>query len=162
MSDLTRHEQFLNHIAHPDEPTPAPKTRTEFLLKEIAENKGGGGLPPVTAEDNGKVATVVDGAWGAAQPSGGGAFVVGADYLTNTLDKTWQEIYDAVSSGKVAGVLMVADMGENARQAAFLPILGAIASSGNYFAVLALTSGQSGVDMVSYIASSADGYPAMQ
>lgn len=43
MADLTRKEQFLNHIAHPDEPAPTPQTREEFLLKEIADNKGGGG-----------------------------------------------------------------------------------------------------------------------
>lgn len=43
MADVTRLEQFLNHIAHPEEPCPDPKTREEFILKEIAQNKGGGG-----------------------------------------------------------------------------------------------------------------------
>ena len=36
--------------------------------------------------------------------SGGGAFVVGVTFTesTATLDKTWQEIYDAVSGGSIA------------------------------------------------------------
>lgn len=43
MADITRLEQFLNHIAHPEDPIPAPQTRLEQNLVEIAENKGGGG-----------------------------------------------------------------------------------------------------------------------
>lgn len=41
---------------------------------ETSEGDGGGGgssLPPVTAEDNGDVLTVVNGAWAKAAPSGG-------------------------------------------------------------------------------------------
>lgn len=43
MADVTRLEQFLNHIAHPEDPVPTPQTRLEHNLKEIADNKGGGG-----------------------------------------------------------------------------------------------------------------------
>lgn len=50
-------------------------------------------LPSVSGSDNGKVLKVVEGAWAAA--SGGGVLVVGYDYLTGALDKTWQEINDA-------------------------------------------------------------------
>jgi len=59
---------------------------------------GGGGLPAVTAADNGDVLTVVNGAWDKAAPSGGGVLVVNAD-ADGILDKTWQEIYDAMLSG---------------------------------------------------------------
>lgn len=107
MADLTRHEQFLNHIAHPDEPAPAPQTREEFLLKEIADNKGGG-LPDYSDANDGDVLSIDsngDPAW--AQPSGGGGGILyvtlswddnaGADggYV---LDKTYAEIHEAVAS----------------------------------------------------------------
>lgn len=62
---------------------------------QIGEGGGGGGsdLPAVTAADNGDVLTVVNGAWDKAAPSGGGVLVV--HDANGTLDKTWQEIYDA-------------------------------------------------------------------
>lgn len=66
---------------------------------QIGEGGGGGGsdLPAVTAADNGDVLTVVNGAWDKAAPSGGGVLVV--HNTDGTLDKTWQEIYDAMISG---------------------------------------------------------------
>ena len=66
----------------------------------IGDNSGGGGsnLPDVSAADNGDVLTVVNGAWDKAAPSGGGGVLVVRD-TDGTLDKTWQEIYDAMLSG---------------------------------------------------------------
>jgi len=59
--------------------------------------KGGGSeLPEVTADDNGDVLTVVNGAWAKAAPGGGGALVVTVNEETGALDKTWQEINDAM------------------------------------------------------------------
>ena len=63
-------------------------------------------LPSVTADDNGDVLTVVEGAWAKATPSGGGGtFVVHGEYndVTSkvTLDKTWKEIHDALVDGKI-------------------------------------------------------------
>jgi hypothetical protein len=44
-----------------------PLTRQEMYLDAIAKKSGGGGsaLPSVTSDDNGKMLTVVDGAWAA-------------------------------------------------------------------------------------------------
>ena len=71
---------------------------------------GGSALPEVTAEDNGDVLTVVDGAWGKAAPSGGSdsnvMFVgwrVEHDPDLGTVivvDKTAQEIMEFTDEGK--------------------------------------------------------------
>lgn len=67
-------------------------------------NGGSSLLPIVTADDNGKVLTVVDGAWNKAEASGGDIVVVtiGFDSTTEeyTADKTYAEIAEAFSSGK--------------------------------------------------------------
>ena len=53
------------------------------------------GMPSVTEQDAGKVATVNNsGVWVAANPSSGGGVLVVTD-TNGTLDKTWQEIHDA-------------------------------------------------------------------
>lgn len=79
-----------------------PMTHEELWLKAIAQ--GGGGLPPVTASDAGKVATVDNsGVWGAQEPIGK-PFVVtltptSADY-SGTMDKTVAEIDAAYKAGR--------------------------------------------------------------
>ena len=82
---------------------------------DIDAGSGGGGgssLPSVSSVDNGKVLTVVSGAWDKAAPSGGGS---GSDVLvvmftvtsTNdpnvfdvTSDKTFAEVYAAIDENK--------------------------------------------------------------
>lgn len=67
---------------------------------------GGASLPSVTSNDNGDVLTVVEGAWGKAEPSGVSLVVnviagSTSELVTWTLDKTWKEIYDAFNVGVV-------------------------------------------------------------
>lgn len=71
MADLTRLEQFLNHIAHPEDPIPTPLTRMEQSLLEIAENKDEAALPDYSEASDGDVLAIDNGvpAW----TSGGGA-----------------------------------------------------------------------------------------
>ena len=81
-----------------------------------SSGSGGGGsdLPEVTADDNGDVLTVVEGAWSKATPSGSGVLVVTAIEIidgakgetksfavTYRLDKTAGEIYSAAQTGMV-------------------------------------------------------------
>lgn len=76
MADLTRLEQFLNHIAHPEDPIPAPLTRMEQSLLEIAENKDEAALPDYSEASDGDVLSIEDGAPAWKEPSGGGGIVV--------------------------------------------------------------------------------------
>lgn len=82
------------------------------LISNIVDSASAGALPAVSADDNGKVLTVSSGAWAAAQPSGsGGIMVVTGTYDestdTTTLNKTWQEIYDAFANGVLPVYKMV-------------------------------------------------------
>lgn len=47
----------------------APLTDLESAVKAAVDAGGSAGLPTVTAADNGKVLTVVDGAWAAVAPA---------------------------------------------------------------------------------------------
>lgn len=68
---ITRREQYLNIAAGGTGSLPSsPITREEQYLAAIAEG-GGGGLPPVTSEDNGDVLGVVNGVWGKMAAPGG-------------------------------------------------------------------------------------------
>lgn len=74
------------------------------LIKALGGGGGGGSdLPAVTSADNGDVLTVVNGSWDKAAPSGGGGVLAlngTIDGNTITLDKTWQEIHDAITAGQ--------------------------------------------------------------
>lgn len=85
------------------EPTDEGYTILQGVNKiiELMEN-GAGGLPEVDDSDNGKVLTVVDGAWAAASGGGGG----GVLKITMTqvedvayLDKTYEDIATALNQG---------------------------------------------------------------
>lgn len=68
LTPITRKETFLAKAGGQNVVTPTPITREETFLQAIIDNGSGGG---------------------------GGVLVVGIDMQTMTLDKTWQEIYDA-------------------------------------------------------------------
>lgn len=93
-------------------------TQTSYLydgenqtwIEQSGGGSGGGGgssLPSVTTADNGKVLTVVEGAWDKADASGGGddkLFVITAisDGMGSaTIDKTYTEIEDALANDKI-------------------------------------------------------------
>lgn len=71
------------------------------LIKALGGGGGGGSLPPATPADNGKIATVVDGAWAA----GDNRFFVtltvnNMDPIQGTMNYTIGEIEDAYNAGK--------------------------------------------------------------
>lgn len=118
----SRSEEYLNAIATGSTSNlPEPESRMDAYLDYIARNGGGGGgssLPEVTSSDKDKYlhtnSSTGDLEWSAVSGGGGGALRVaittedmGQTYET---DKTWQEIYDAVTTG--AGAFGVIDMGQ--------------------------------------------------
>ena len=104
---MTRHEQFLNYIAHPNDVCPDPMTREEYLLKEIAEHKdepSGAQLPNPTESDKGKFAHVNEDTGSleyAEASSGGEGFVVTitVEGYDTTISKTYAEILAAHQAG---------------------------------------------------------------
>ena len=128
--------------------------KKDGTIDDSADEKGSA-LPSVTADDNGDVLTVVSGAWAKATPSGGGgggAFVITAteeDDVT-TLDKTWQEIFDAVSDGQIAVIDFIGEA------TAFRAFVTAVEEDGSYY-VTAL----GGDHNLIYTAETADGYPIL-
>lgn len=87
---ITRREQYLDAIATNDTSVlPAePITRTEQYLDTIARNGGGGG---------------------GGGSTGGGVLAVHIDEEYSTLDKTWQEIHDALAQGTPCVTLYAED-----------------------------------------------------
>lgn len=91
MKPLTRKEFFMAKAAGQSVPDLEPITREEYFLNQIAENGGGGGLPPIEEGDDGKVLTVDDGeaVWaegggGSYDPYAGYDWVIKHDSLSYT------------------------------------------------------------------------------
>ena len=80
MEPISRIEKFLAKAAGDAVEIPKPMSRIEKYLNKIAEAGGGGG--------------------------GGDSSVLVVHNVDGTLDKTWQEIYDAFVSGKVVFMLV--------------------------------------------------------
>lgn len=105
------------------------------------------GLPAVTDVDAGKVLTVNNsGVWVAANPSSGGGVLVVHQDVDGTLDKTWQEIFDATFAVVVTS---------NGTAYFKSPVTGISYVDG--IAYMLETADES-----SYTTSSADGYPELE
>lgn len=127
---------------------------TAEKLNKIENGIVSGGLPSVTSTDNGDVLTVVEGAWAKAAPSGGGALIV--HEVEGVLDKTWQEISDAVDSGRICvhynWTIPVTDLRISFLCTKFI-------EEGEYGIVFMDISSGEAFNPLMFIASSADGYP---
>ena len=113
----------------------SPVWRNEEEIKAIAEmfsNMSGGGS------------------------SGGGVLVVNIDEEYTTLDKTWQEIHDALAQG-IPCVTVYAE--DNDFEQGQIVSVSASAGTGNYI-VNALSAQGTTPVVVKWTATSADGYPA--
>lgn len=84
--------------------------------------------------------------------SEGNVLVLTADYDTGTLNKTWQEIFDAIGEGKIP-VLGYADDHD-----AFVTIFGNAAHVNGAYGLWTIGSNPA-VDDPYFAASAADGYP---
>lgn len=84
--------------------------KLKWLYNGVKNGGGGSGLPEVTADDNGDVLTVVEGAWAKAEPGGGGAENYYVDFTatydsdqntyTITSNETGSTIATAINAGK--------------------------------------------------------------
>lgn len=131
LTPITRKETFLAKAGGQNVVTPTPITREETFLQAIIDNGGGGG-------------------------GGGGAFVVHTtDEMPPALDKTWQEVFNALAQGSFVSILFTEDdeYGEEATQTR---IKSAIKYDANSYGVV-LDDGNN----TDYIATSTDGYPVL-
>lgn len=109
MKPLTRKEFFMAKAAGQTVPDLEPITREEYFLNQIAENGGGGGLPPIEEGDDGKVLTVSSGepVWA----SGGGGVSITQVEQTNEgeyleLHMNSKDLFEAYVNGIVKVVFI--------------------------------------------------------
>ena len=103
-------------------------------------------LPEVDSEDNGKVLTVVDGEWAAANGGGTGGGVLVVTDTDGTLDKTAEEMFAAIIKG------IVINKGHT------FSIVSEATNVGSNYVFVTTNNGNS----MLYLASSASGYPELQ
>ena len=128
-----RREEYLNNIATGSgEIPPYPENREEQYLDAIAKNGGGGG-------------------------SGGGVLVVHIDEEYSALDKTWQEIHDALAQGTPCVTLYAED--DDVFQGLIASVvIGGPPDSRVYTVHVITTRGDTVVGQI-WEATSTDGYP---
>lgn len=149
----------------------SPLTADEIALKTAVEN-GNDALSELsdvelTEPSNGQVIAYdaesekwknVDQSGGG---SGGGVFITTANYdettLTSTLDKTWQEIHDAISSGMIGVVRSATTASETPTAYAdtLISVIFYNNQGGNYKVVTYEDGSQ-----VAYTTATANGYPS--
>lgn len=131
---ITREEMYLAKAAGENVNIPEPITRKEQYLKKIAENGGSGG-----------------GSGGGGGSSG--TMVVHANQ-TGTLDKTWQEIFDAMANGTS---VYIGGAGETEVRYSVL-VISALNDDGVYYLdIFDFSAGSSSNS--AFATDSADGYP---
>ena len=89
---------------------------------------------------------------GIANAGGGGVFVVGLDMQTMTLNKTWQEIFDA------GFPVVLASPGEG--MTIYMTPLLVTADNGRYDVFVMMLS-QGSISVQDFVTDSADGYPVL-
>ena len=114
-------------------------------------------LPAVTGSDNGDVLTVVEGAWAKASLPASPITYVSVDWVedTGTMSKTWQEIYNDISAGKIVCSI---DAGESG--ATIYLVSSCINNNGSYEVTL-LNFGIIPFELYVYTTDSANGYPSI-
>lgn len=126
-----------------------PKNRKEEWLEGLVEHE-----TTLTPKNRCEawMKEIID-ASGGGGGGGGGVLVVGMDMQTMTLDKTWKEIHDA----PLAVIKMFPD--ENTTSIAIINETDIV--GGNDYKLRAFSMGVGSPSSVSFVATSADGYPVM-
>lgn len=125
LNPVTRKETFLAAAAGQDVTTPTPITREEVFLDAIAKSGGGGGS------------------------SGGGVLVV--HNVDGALDKTWQEIVNAMAAG---GAALVYGSNENIMGIQVIPNAYYDEEEEHPYIVQ--------IGMLTFTSTTANGYPAAE
>lgn len=82
--------------------------KNAFTQSVMGDSEGGGGIPPITEADEGKVLTVDDGEPVWAEGGGGSAFI--ANDVSGVLDKKAGELLEAYENG--SQLFICANLGE--------------------------------------------------
>ena len=132
------------------------------------EDTSSGGLPSVSVSDDGKLLGVSSGEWTAVNPPSG-SFIIRLTWddvtYVGTLDKTWQEIKDAVDSNNIPLVITDAEgEGFSDIEFCYLSFIGHSASEDWYDVKVVVPYYISDQDQVTFTgydftASSPSGYP---
>lgn len=128
---ITREEMYLAKAAGEDVNIPEPITRREKYLAKIAENGGSGG-------------------------GGGssGTMIVHTEQ-TGTLDKTWQEIFDAMANGTL---VYIGGATEDAVRYWWL-VVNAVNDGGIFYSLDVFVFNDGAISDSLFATDSADGYP---
>ena len=134
------------------------KVTTEKLNKIeqgiVDAEQSGSSLPDSSEANNGDILTINNG-----KPewlTSGKVFVVSMDAQTWTLDKTWQEIYDAMKNG--IAELITEEVAGDAGELYCIPFVGAGYANDTYTVAIS----DSALGLIRFTATSANGYPVKQ
>ena len=149
-STQTVPDEVAELIARSEKRDDAPAAKAPWEIEIPEQEAPASELPEVSADDNGDVLTVVEGAWAKAAPTGGN-IIISRTGANNALDKTWQEIFDAVNAGKIVGIIIV-----YSEEEIMMTFVGSLSATGGAYSIQC-----TGAD-ASFITDSADGYPVME